>query len=423
MLAPILRRTDIVSLRGRLRPELLGGTLLVGATLLALVWANSPWAGAYHGLWSARFSVQLGEWSLSKPLVVWVNDALMAVFFLLVGLEIKREFLAGALMSWRKAALPMAAALGGMVVPAVLYLLLNLGGPGEAGWGVPMATDIAFALGLLAIVGRGAPLELKVFLAAVAIVDDLGAILVIAIAYSSDLVLGALLASVAFMALLVLANRVGVRSAWPYMVLGVGLWYALLRSGVHATVAGVLLAATIPMHEGGPRAESRSLLHRMEHGLGPWVAFLIVPVFALANAGVTLGAAAAARLLEPVSLGIILGLVLGKPAGILSFSWIAVRAGIAELPTAVSWRHLQATAALAGVGFTMALFIGGLAFDDAALLDQAKTAILAASVIAAVLARVLFATATRTHASVPESVGIPVPPFAEADEGRRDEAA
>jgi len=398
----------------------LGGTLLVAATVGALVWANSPWSGAYHALWSSRFSLQLGAWSLSKPLVVWVNDALMAIFFLLVGLEIKREFLAGALSSRRRAALPMAAATGGMVVPAILYLSLNLGGPGEAGWGVPMATDIAFALGLLAIVGRGAPLELKVFLAAVAIVDDLGAVLVIAIAYTSEFAGGALLASAAFMALLVFTNRVGAQRAWPYVVLGIGLWYALLRSGVHATVAGVLLALTVPMRQGGVLAESSSLLHRMEHGLGPWVVYLIVPVFALANAGVTLGAAAAGRLLEPVSLGIMLGLIVGKPAGILSFSWIAVRTGIAELPAAVSWRHLQAVAALAGVGFTMALFIGGLAFADPALLDQAKVAILAASGISALTAWVLLATAARRPASVGEPVGIPAPDAAPL---RRDEAA
>lgn len=423
MLATVLRRTDIVSLRRRLRPELLGGTLLVGATVLALVWANSPWAEAYHALWSSRASIQLGAWSLSKPLVVWVNDALMAIFFLLVGLEIKREFLSGALSSRRQAALPIAAALGGMVVPAMLYLSLNLGGSGEAGWGVPMATDIAFALGLLAIVGRGAPLELKVILAAVAIVDDLGAILVIAIAYTSEVALGALLASAAFMALLILANLLGARRHWPYLVLGIGLWYALLSSGVHATVAGVLLAMTIPMHQGWPQAESRSLLHRMEHGLAPWVTYLIVPVFALANAGVTLGAAAAGRLLEPVSLGIMLGLTVGKPAGILSFSWIAVRTGIAELPTTVSWRHLQAVAALAGVGFTMALFIGGLAFADPALLDQAKVAILAASGISAVAARLLFGMAARTPTAVHEPTGIAVHARTEGAPRRRDEAA
>jgi NhaA family Na+:H+ antiporter len=378
-----------------LTPEVLAGILLMGTTVAAMVWANSPWAASYEAFWGFKLTVGTGAWELSKPLVVWVNDLLMAVFFLLVGLEIKREFIGGSLSAPRKAALPLAAALGGMVVPALFYLSLNWGGAGEAGWGVPMATDIAFALGLLAILGRGAPVALKVLLAAVAIVDDLGAILVIAIAYTSDISTTALLWAGGFVALLAVANRLGSRRPWPYVILGLGLWYALLRSGVHATLAGVLLAFTIPMGPDRSEPETDSLLHGMEHALHPWVVFLIVPVFALANAGVALGAGAAGRLLEPVGMGVLLGLVLGKQIGIMSFSWLAVRTRLAELPDGVTWRYLHGLAALCGVGFTMSLFIGHLAYDEAALLEQAKTAILAASALSAILGKVLLDAAAR----------------------------
>lgn len=395
MVDRILRLPPKHARQRAISPEVLAGVLLMGATVAAMVWANSPWAAGYDAFWGYRLTVGTGAWALSKPLVVWVNDLLMAVFFLVVGLEIKREFIGGSLSAPKKAALPLAAALGGMVVPALLYLALNRGGPGEAGWGVPMATDIAFALGLLAIIGRGAPVALKVLLAAVAIVDDLGAILVIAIAYTSDLSTTALLWAAGFVASLAVVNRLGARRPLLYVILGLGLWYALLKSGVHATLAGVILAFTIPMGPDRSEPAADSLLHRMEHGLHPWVVFLIVPVFALANAGVALGAGAAGRLLEPVGLGVILGLVVGKQVGIMSFSWVAVRARIAELPDGVTWRYLHGLSALCGIGFTMALFIGHLAYADAALLEQAKTSILAASAVSAILGKVLLDAAAR----------------------------
>lgn len=366
----------------------------MAATLVALLWANSPWASSYGAVWGHTLSIGAGGFALSKPIVVWINDALMAVFFLLVGLEIKREFLRGSLSSPRKAALPLAAALGGMVLPALLYLAFNRGGAGQDGWGVPMATDIAFALGLLAIVGRGAPLALKVLLAAVAIVDDLGAILVIAVAYTANLAGGALVWATGIGLVLLVVNRMGVRTWVPYALLGVALWLAVLKSGVHATLAGVVLAFAIPMGSG----EEGGLLERMEHALHPWVIYLIVPVFALANAGVSLDLAALGRLVEPVGIGIVLGLVVGKQVGILSFAWLAVRTRIAELPDGVTWRYLHGVAALCGIGFTMAIFIGNLAFTDPAVLEQAKTAILAASFLSAVLAKMLLASASRAGA-------------------------
>lgn len=404
--------------------DILAGALLVTATLAAMVWANSPWATSYGGVWEHRLSVGVGSLALTKPVVTWINDALMAVFFLLVALEIKREIVRGSLSTVRRAALPLAAAAGGMVLPALLFLALNHGGPGRPGWGVPMATDIAFALGLLAIVGRGVPVALKALLAAVAIVDDLGAILVIAVAYTSDLAGGALLWAGALVGLLALVNRRGVRSPWPYLILGVALWFAVLRSGVHATLAGVLLALAIPMAD-AERGEERGLLERLEHGLHPWVIYLIVPLFALANAGVPLSPGSLGRLTDPVGLGILLGLIVGKQAGILSFSWIAVRSGVAALPEGVTWRHLHGVAALCGIGFTMAIFIGNLAFTDPALLEQAKTAILAASLLSAALAKVLLSRAlggTRAvEAPTPLAARVSTPGAGETPE--RDEAA
>ncbi|GMV04025.1 MAG: Na(+)/H(+) antiporter NhaA [Gemmatimonadota bacterium] len=404
--------------------DILAGALLVTATLAAMVWANSPWATSYGAVWEQRLSVGVGSLALTKPVVTWINDALMAVFFLLVAMEIKREFLRGSLSSAERAALPLAAAAGGMALPAVLYLAINRGGPGEAGWGVPMATDIAFALGLLAIVARGAPASLKVLLAAVAIADDLGAILVIAVAYTSDLAGGALLWAVALGAALFVLNRIGTRSPWPYLILGVALWFAVLKSGVHATVAGVLLALAIPMAD-AERGEEHGLLERLEHGLHPWVIYLIVPLFALANAGVPLSPGSLGRLTDPVGLGILVGLIVGKQAGILSFSWIAVRSGVAALPEGVTWRHLHGVAALCGIGFTMAIFIGNLAFTDPALLEQAKTAILAASLLSAALAKLLLSRALggTQAAEAPTPLAARVPASDAGETPERDEAA
>ena len=402
-----------------------GGIVLLLATAVALLWANSGWAESYHHLWETPVTVGAPGFGLTLPLHAWVNDGLMAIFFFFVGLEIKREVLVGELASRRSATLPVAAALGGMLVPAALYALVNAGGPGAAGWGVPMATDIAFALGILALLGHRVPAGLRVFLAALAIADDLGAVLVIAVFYTSSLNVMALAGAGLVVVLLGMLNAAGVRRPVVYALLGVVLWVLMLKSGVHATVAGVLLALTIPArtriredeflasaersladfraadepgttvltnrgHQEALHALERAAdlaqapLQRMEHALHFVVAFVIMPVFALANAGVSLTGVGAA-LASPVALGVALGLVLGKPLGITLASLAAVRAGAADLPAEVTWRHVHGAAWLAGIGFTMSLFIAGLAFSDAALLDTAKIGVLGASVVAGVV--------------------------------------
>jgi NhaA family Na+:H+ antiporter len=403
------------------RREASGGVLLMVAALVALVWANSPFADSYAGLWETRLTIGVGDLALSKPLLLWINDGLMAVFFLVVGLEIKREVLVGELATSRKAMLPIAAAVGGALLPALLFVLIAGGDP-EAirGWGVPMATDIAFALGVLALLGSRAPVGLRIFLTALAIVDDLLAVLVIAVFYSSGLSPVALAAAAAVLVALVVANRLGVRRPLVYAVLGVGLWVAILQSGIHATIAGVLLAMTIPArtridrtafvegarrlvadlsdrHDAPSEEEHHATLWdledltehaqapmlRIEHALLPWVAFLIVPLFALANAGVAIGGDLGGALTNPIALGIIVGLVVGKQIGITLGAWLVVRAGLASLPDGVSWRHVYGGAWLGGIGFTMSLFVADLAFGESPL-ALAKIGILAASVIAGV---------------------------------------
>ena len=405
--------------------------MLLAATAVALVWANSPWAGAYDALWHTPVTVGAGRLVLAMDLHHWINDGLMALFFFVVGLEIKRELLVGELASPRRAALPIAAAAGGMLVPALIYAAFNARGPGAAGWGIPMATDIAFALGVLALLGRRAPLALKVFLTALAVVDDLGAVLVIALFYTASVSWPALAAAVACLALAAIANRAGVRRPLPYALVGVVLWGAILASGVHATVAGVLLALAIPAQyrvdawaflararayleefESASRqsptapnsehqqAALRALedacehaetpLQRLEHALHPWVAFGVMPVFALANAGVSLGSgvgssgAGGDALLQPITVGVAAGLVVGKQLGVTLAAWLAVRTGLAALPTGVTWRHVYGAGWLAGIGFTMSLFVGDLAFDDESLLHAAKLGVLAASIVSGV---------------------------------------
>jgi NhaA family Na+:H+ antiporter len=402
--------------------EASGGIWLIGCTVVALVWANSPWAAGYAHLWHVDLTFALAKWRLSHSLHFWINDGLMALFFLLVGLEIKRETLIGELASFRKAALPIAAALGGMVVPAGLYLLVNHGGPGTSGWGIPMATDIAFALGVLALLGDRVPTSLKVFLAALAIADDIGAVLVIAFFYTEQISWIALaMAGLIFVALIV-ANRAGATHPLIYAVLGFGLWLAFLQSGIHATVAGVLLALTIPARQridsraflarsekildefrraneeresiesGASRSAALNLLAtdcaraespmlRFEHALAPWNKHIIMPVFALANAGVILGPGATRALVDPISLGVICGLVLGKPIGIFLFSWLATRCRIAAMLDGISWGQIIGVGMLGGIGFTMSLFIANLAFGDTPALETAKMGILAASVV------------------------------------------
>jgi Na+:H+ antiporter, NhaA family len=425
------------------------GILLLAATILALVWANSPWAQSYFELWETYLSIQVGNLELSETLVHWVNDGLMVIFFFVVGLEIKREVLVGELTTPRRAALPLIAAVGGMAVPALIYIAFNYGGRGQPGWGIPMATDIAFVLGIMAVFGSRIPVSLKVFFTALAIADDLGAVLVIALFYSGEIVMTALGVAAVLLVVLIILNRGHVRHPLPYAILGIGLWLAFLQSGIHPTFAGVLLAMTIPARATAPggayvaqctaalggigsddeeghggrsqQAAAQTLetiaeriqspLQRLERALNPWVAYLIVPVFALANAGVDLGGDIVDVLLEPISLGIIFGLVLGKSLGITLFTWLAVRTGLADLPFGVSWPQLFGTSWLAGIGFTMSLFIASAAFPQPALLALAKIDILLASLLAAVIGIVLIlATSPRREGisslDVEEALGV-----------------
>jgi NhaA family Na+:H+ antiporter len=408
--------------------ESASGIVLLACTAVALAWANSPWAASYEHLWRTEASIGVGSLAARSTLHHVINDGLMAVFFFLVGLEIKREMLAGELASFRRAALPIAGALGGMIIPAALYVSLNAGRAGAAGWGVPMATDIAFALGVLALLGDRVPGGVRVFLAALAIADDIGAVLMIALFYSTGIAWGSLAIAVALVALAIGANCAGVRHPWAYGAIGLALWAAVLSSGIHGTIAGVLLAMTIPArtridearfltrahralaqfeiaHDPGAAAlrdaehqaavqELENLaerlqppLLRLEHALHGVVAFGIMPLFALANAGVPLGLANIEAVDgSRVALGAALGLLLGKPVGITLFAWGAVRIGIASLPQGVRWRTIGGGGFLGGIGFTMALFIAGLAFPaEPSLLVAAKLGIMGASLTAGVV--------------------------------------
>ncbi len=403
--------------------EASGGIVLLTAAALALVWANSPWDERYFDLWHAHLSIDLNLFRIEESVGHAVNDGLMAIFFFVVGLEIKRELVHGELASPRKAALPVAAALGGMLVPAAIYAALNAGGDGASGWGIPMATDIAFSMGVLALLGRRAPFSLKVFLLALAIVDDLGAILVIALFYTDTISFeAAAWAALTAFAIFGMA-RAGIRSVDVYVVLGIVFWAAVYKTGIHATIAGVILAFLTPSR---PRLGQRefvanamdllvsyrhardrgdsdqaqqvlsefetlsrdteSPLDRLEHTLHPWVSYLIVPIFALANAGVAIsGGLIEDSATSAVSLGVALGLVLGKPVGVMLACFLAVRFGLAELPANTGYRHMVGIGLIAGIGFTVSLFITGLAFDDAILVDEAKLGILAASFAAGII--------------------------------------
>jgi NhaA family Na+:H+ antiporter len=406
--------------------EAASGLILLGCAAVAVVWANGRWASTYTALWSTEVTIGGGPLVLAKPLLLWVNDGLMALFFFVVGLEIKREVLTGELSSQAKATLPIGAALGGMLAPAGLYLVLNTGHPGARGWGIPMATDIAFALGVLALLGPRVPTTLRVFLTAVAIADDVGAVLVIALFYTEQLSLVALgIAGLLGVALLAV-NRAHVAAPAIYAILGVALWVAVLKSGIHATIAGILVAMAIPARRSVDSAtflaRARAMLEtfehdrhgksaaltedqrdaayslemtcrrvdapltRLEHALHPWVAYGIMPVFALANAGVGVsGEALAAAAADRVALGILLGLVVGKQLGVTAACWLLVRTGVATLPARATWRHLYGVALLCGIGFTMSLFIAALAFPGGDTLERAKMGILAASAISALL--------------------------------------
>jgi NhaA family Na+:H+ antiporter len=392
--------------------------LLLGAAITALVWANSPWQDSYHHVWEMELTLS----SLRLPVHAWINDALMAIFFFLVGMEIKHEIVHGELAEMRRAALPIFGALGGMIVPALFYTALNIGHAGQHGWGVPMATDIAFSLGVLGVV-KGVPQDLKIFLLTLAIADDIGAIAVIAIFYTSSLRLESLLIGLLLLVVIFLLHKVGISQPVLYFVLGMGFWVAILRSGIHATIAGVVLGfmvpttATLSLREfqeigtgimeqfrralaQGDQQTAKNLLGSIEqlvHGtespsdlltrkLNDWVSFLVLPLFALANAGVTFsGGAWRGLLTSRIAWGILFGLVLGKPLGIIGFTKLAVRSRLAQLPNSVTWRQLSAVGILAGIGFTVSIFISSLAFGDASHLLEAKTAVLAASLLAGVL--------------------------------------
>jgi NhaA family Na+:H+ antiporter len=356
--------------------EITGGVVLVAATVAALALATGLGDDAWHRFWDRELAViSGGRFRLGLSFHAWVNEGLMALFFLLVGLELKREMLVGGLANARDAALPVIAAIGGMALPAIIFSAFNAGTPTAAGWGIPMATDIAFAIGILRLLGDRIPRTLVVFLTALAIADDLGAVLVIAIFYSAHLDLHALRACAALLVLLVIFNRAGVRIVMPYLLVGAMLWYYMLASGVHATVAGVLVAATIP---------SRRTMQRLEHELAPWVAFAVVPLFALANAGIDLSAIRWGEAFSSaLTIGVVAGLVIGKFVGISLFTWAAVRFGMGRLPEGVNWRQVMGAAWLAGIGFTMSLFIAQLAFAQPEQVEAAKLGILLASALAA----------------------------------------
>ncbi|MBV8865861.1 MAG: Na+/H+ antiporter NhaA [Acidobacteriaceae bacterium] len=411
--------------------EAAGGIVLLACTIAALVWANSKWEQSYHGIWQTQFSIAFGKFSLTESRHQWIDDGLMSVFFFLVGMEIKREVLAGELSSLKKAAFPFIAALGGTIVPALIYILLNQGSFAQKGWGIPMATDIAFALGVLALLGARIPVALKVFVAALAIADDILAVLVIALFYTDRIHLYSLAAGLAGVALSFVANLLGVRKPAVYALIGVFIWCALLNSGVHVTVAGVLLAFTIPARTGINRArflqKGRSVLdrlereefkspdeeqaaihalekqlelvqsplHRIEHRLQPWVSFFVMPLFAFSNAGVPIKGHLLAAATNPVSLGVALGLFAGKPVGVWLFAWLSAKAKLATRPEGVSWLQTFGASWLCGIGFTMSLFIATLAFRSGALLDMAKIGTLAASIAAGICGSVTLARQMR----------------------------
>jgi NhaA family Na+:H+ antiporter len=372
--------------------ESAAGLMLLAAAVLALVVANSPLHDGYERLLAMPLSIGKTPIVLSKPLLLWINDGLMAVFFFLVGLEIKRELLRGALSSRKTALLPLIAAFGGMVVPAMIYSAINWDNDvALRGWAIPAATDIAFAVSVLAVLGSRVPQSLKIFLLALAIIDDLGAILIIAFFYTSDLSLSALALAFAGGATLALLNQQGVMRVWPYVLVGAFVWLCVLKSGVHATLAGVATALAIPLTDKKGR---EGPLERLEHRLDPWVSFLILPIFAFANAGVSFASIAVKELVSPIPLGIALGLIIGKPLGIYGFARAAIQSGVGATPIGATKMQLFGTAILGGIGFTMSLFIGTLAFPDSQTSADVKLGVLSGSLVSATLGYIVL---SRTH--------------------------
>jgi NhaA family Na+:H+ antiporter len=427
--------------------ESAGGVVLLVGAVVALVWANSPWQHSYRALWETEVALETGRFVLSESLRDWVNDGLMALFFFVVGLEIKRELVQGELRSPRTAALPVLGALGGMVVPAVVFLVVNAGQPGVGGWGIPMATDIAFALGVVALLGPRVPSSLKLFLLTLAVADDVGAIVVIALFYSSRTDGRALGVAAGLVAAIAVLRRARVTWMPCFVVLGVGVWLATLASGIHATIAGVVVGLLTPAHPLAPSRLARewaedlvdeptpaellamtsaardsvSVAERLAHRLHPLTSFVIVPLFALANAGVTLSSGIlAAPGTATVAVGVGLGLVVGKAVGITAACWLAVRLGLGALPRGVGWRQMTGIASVAGVGFTVSLFVAGLAFDDVALVGAAKVGILAGSLVAAVAGSALLARVCRRPGGG-EGGPVTAPGQAVASETRRRE--
>jgi Na+:H+ antiporter, NhaA family len=412
----------IAPLREFLQTESAGGVILVVAALVALVWANSPWEESYHDLWDTQLAVNLGDRTLDLDLREWINEGLMTIFFFVVGLEIKRELIEGELRGARRAALPAVGALGGMVVSAAIYAAINAGGAGAEGWGIPMATDIAMAVGIASLLGSRVAPSLKLYLLALAIVDDIGTIAVIAIFYTDDIDVDSVLIAMGLMLVLVVMRMLGVRTTLLPLVVGLGLWLAFHESGIHATITGVILGLMAPTQPHIQRElvdenvlidltsvaaaretatlarHSVSVVEWLEHVLHPWTSFVIVPVFALANAGVTISADAVSdAVTSPIALGVVLGRVVGKLVGITGFTWLAVRLRVGVLPPGASWRGIAGVAGLAGIPFTVAIFVTDVAFDDVALQDEAKIGILAAAIIAGVIGAGILAAASSSE--------------------------
>ena len=359
----------------------LGGLLLMLSALAAMLVANSAWQTYYDGALSSTFAVTINGDGLSKPLILWINDGLMAIFFFVIGLELKAELLEGKLKNPRDVVLPGVAAIGGMAAPAIVFLSLNAGTPAAGGWAIPAATDIAFALGVLALLGDRAPSSLKVFLLTLAILDDMGAIIIIALFYTAELKATYLLWALIPLALMILRNQQGAHRMAPTLMLGAVLWYLVLKSGVHATLAGVVTAFCIPLKD----KWGRSPLHSLEHGLSPYVLYFIVPVFAFANAGVILEGLSFSDLFAPLPLGIAAGLVIGKQIGVFGLTFILVKMGMARLPHGANWVQIYGVSCLAGIGFTMSLFIGSLSFEDPDMLNAVRLGVLSGSAVSAVL--------------------------------------
>jgi NhaA family Na+:H+ antiporter len=362
--------------------EAAGGILLMAAASLALIIANSGWAGGYEALLETKLSILIGDQGLSKALILWINDGLMAIFFFLIGLELKAEMKEGKLKNPADVMLPGLAAVGGMIAPALVFLAFNFtDAVTRGGWAIPAATDIAFAVGVLALLGKRVPPALKIFLLTLAILDDLGAIIIIALFYTSELHLNYLIMALVPLAAMMWLNWRGTHRIAPFVLLGAILWVLVLKSGVHATIAGVVTAFFVPLRD----RFGKSPLHSVEHGLQPYVMFLIVPIFAFANAGVVLTGLSFADLFAPLPLGIAAGLFIGKQIGVFGATWLTVNSGLARLPDGVTWQHIYGLACLAGIGFTMSLFIGGLSFADPALMNAVRLGVLSGSALSAVL--------------------------------------